>query len=78
MRKEESVSSNIRATVVSPGVVATELTDQISDEDIKKAAEGLYKVANSPEDIASAVRFAIEQPDSIAMNEILVRPTMQE
>lgn len=78
LRKEESVSSNIRATVVSPGVVATELIDQISDEDFKKAAEGLYKVANSPEDIASAVRFAIEQPDSVAMNEILVRPTSQE
>lgn len=77
LRKEESARNNIRATVVSPGVVATELTDHISDEDFKKAAEGLYKVAITSENIASAVRFAIEQPDSVAMNEILVRPTSQ-
>jgi NADP-dependent 3-hydroxy acid dehydrogenase YdfG len=33
------------------------------------------KIALKPDAIARAVRFALEQPDDVDVNEIVVRPT---
>ncbi|HET7579123.1 MAG TPA: SDR family oxidoreductase [Bacillales bacterium] len=76
LRKEES-ANNIRTTIISPGAVATELTDTITDEELKPKFEELYQKAIQSEDIARAIRYAIEEPDSVSINEILVRPTSQ-
>lgn len=67
----------VRCTIISPGAVATELPDHISDPDMKKVMEGPYRIAIGPDAIARAVRFAIEQPPDVDVNEILVRPTAQ-
>lgn len=77
LRQEESPRSNIRTTIISPGAVATELTDTITDEDIKRvfAKRGLEPIDS--EDIGRAIRYAIEQPDTVSVNEIIVRPTSQ-
>ncbi len=67
----------IRTTLISPGAVATELTDTITDETTKKGVSELYQFAINADDIARAVAYAIEQPDNVDINEILLRPTAQ-
>ena len=70
---------NIRTTVISPGAVATELTDSITDPDAGEKIRNFYaQVAIPAESFARAVAFAISQPEEVDVNEILFRPTRQE
>lgn len=80
LRMEEATArSNIRVTIVSPGAVATELPNTITDEDLKPGIDQLYKtLAISPDRIAETVAFAIDTPVDTSINEILVRPTIQQ
>jgi NADP-dependent 3-hydroxy acid dehydrogenase YdfG len=66
---------DIRATIISPGVVDTELGHDISDPQVAAALEGWRKKSLTPDAIARAIRFALEQPDGVDVNEIIVRPT---
>lgn len=68
-------SQNIRVTIVSPGVVKTELGSDITDESAKGALRDLRKISLSPDAIAKAVLYAVSQPDDVDVNEIIVRPT---
>jgi NADP-dependent 3-hydroxy acid dehydrogenase YdfG len=74
----QQLQPDVRVIVVEPGAVATELTDHITDEQAKAAAEQMYE-ANSiaPEDVAEIIAFAVSRPRSVSLNEILVRPTGQ-
>lgn len=66
---------NIRVTCIHPGVVESELAKTITDP---VAAEGMktYRaIALKPDAIARAVRFALEQPNDVDVNEIVIRPT---
>jgi NADP-dependent 3-hydroxy acid dehydrogenase YdfG len=38
---------------------------------------GFTKVAIDAESIARAIAFAIEQPSDVAINEMIIRPTVQ-
>ena len=66
---------DIRATIVSPGVVATELDNDISDPNVADALVEWRKKSLTPDAIARAIRFALEQPDGVDINEVIVRPT---
>jgi NADP-dependent 3-hydroxy acid dehydrogenase YdfG len=77
LRKEEC-GNNIRTTIISPGAVSTELPETISDSGLKSAIDEFYKVAIDAESIARAIAFAIEQPSDVAINEMIIRPTIQE
>jgi NADP-dependent 3-hydroxy acid dehydrogenase YdfG len=68
---------DIRVTTISPGVVATELGKDISDEGIKERLLEWRKTALKPEAIASAIAYAIGQPDDVDVNEVIVRPVAQ-
>jgi NADP-dependent 3-hydroxy acid dehydrogenase YdfG len=70
-------SQNVRVTVISPGVVATELGSDISDEATKEFLVQLRTSALQSDSIARAVLYAIEQPDDVDVNEIIVRPLTQ-
>lgn len=76
LRKEESVDNNIRATIISPGAVDTELKDHITDEEIKQGIGNLK--AMDADAIARAIAYAVNEPDDVAVNEILIRPTAQQ
>jgi NADP-dependent 3-hydroxy acid dehydrogenase YdfG len=77
--RQEVKPYNIRSTIISPGAVATELTDSITEPDVAASVRELYKrVAISAESFASMVAFAISQPEDVDINEILFRPTSQE
>jgi NADP-dependent 3-hydroxy acid dehydrogenase YdfG len=66
---------DIRATIISPGVVATELGNDITDEGVASALKEWRKKSLTPDAIARAIRFALEQPEGVDVNEIIVRPT---
>ena len=66
---------DIRSTLISPGVVATELGHDITDPAVATALVGWRKKALSPNAIARAIRYAVEQPEGVDINEVMVRPT---
>jgi NADP-dependent 3-hydroxy acid dehydrogenase YdfG len=66
LRQElRAADSRVRVTVVEPGMVDTPFFDNpVSD-------------ALEPDDSARIVMFALDQPDRVDLNEILVRPSSQ-
>jgi NADP-dependent 3-hydroxy acid dehydrogenase YdfG len=77
--RQEVKPYNIRTTVISPGAVATELPDSVSDPDAAARIEKFYAdVAIPASSFARAVKFVIEQPEDVDINEILFRPTRQD
>jgi NADP-dependent 3-hydroxy acid dehydrogenase YdfG len=66
---------DVRVTTISPGVVATELGNDITDDGIKGALTEWRKQSLTPDAIARAIAFAVEQPDDVDVNEVIVRPT---
>ena len=76
--RQEVKPYNIRTTVISPGAVATELPDSITEADVAESVRKIYEVAVPADAFARAVAYAMSQPDEIDVNEILFRPTRQE
>jgi NADP-dependent 3-hydroxy acid dehydrogenase YdfG len=76
--RQELKAYKIRSTIISPGAVATELVDRITEDDIREAAQPILKMAIPADSFARCVAFAISQPDDVDINEILFRPTAQE
>ena len=68
-------SDKIRVTIVSPGVTESELAETISDPVARAGMEEFRRVAITPDAIARAILFAIEQPADVDVSEIIVRPT---
>ncbi|MGZ5146972.1 MAG: SDR family oxidoreductase [Burkholderiales bacterium] len=77
--RQEVKPYNIRTTVISPGAVATELPNSITEPDVAENIHKFYEAFAIPaESFAKAVAFAMSQPDEVDVNEILFRPTRQE
>jgi NADP-dependent 3-hydroxy acid dehydrogenase YdfG len=81
LRQEFSQRSNIRVTCIEPGEVATELLDTITDKSLEKYVQTTkQREAQQLQsgDIVNAILFAVQAPDHMNVNEILIRPTTQE
>ena len=77
--RQEVKPYNIRTTVVSPGAVATELPNTVTDPQAAERIRKFYaEVAIPAESFARSVAFAMSQPEEVDVNEILFRPTRQE
>ncbi len=79
--RQEERENNIRSTLVSPGLVNTELYTTISDKKIGeslRAASEIPGIGLTADDIADAVAYVIGTPDTVAVSEILIRPTKQQ
>jgi NADP-dependent 3-hydroxy acid dehydrogenase YdfG len=77
--RQEVKSYNIRTTILSPGAVATELPDSISEPGVAKGIRDFYDQYAIPAgSFARCVLFAMSQPEDVDINEILFRPTSQE
>ena len=77
--RQEVKPHNIRTTVISPGAVATELPNTVTDPQAAERIRKFYaEVAIPAESFARAVGFAMSQPEEVDVNEILFRPTRQE
>ncbi|BDZ50815.1 oxidoreductase [Frondihabitans sucicola] len=68
---------DLRVTGISPGMVKTEFTDGISDPDTRAAMEERMAIAISPDAVARAAAYAIEQPANVDVGDIVIRPTAQ-
>ncbi|MFS1515157.1 SDR family oxidoreductase [Bacillus sp. SCS-151] len=79
LRQEMKSGQNIRTTIICPGAVATELTHTITDEDVIRNFQERYVDLKTLHgiDIANAIAYAVQQPDHVDVNEIIVRPTDQ-
>src|SRR5450432_4571989 len=71
-------SKNIRCTMISPGAVATELPEGSSDEATRKNLREFLKMAIPATAIARAIAYAIEQPVEVEVDEMVIRPTVQD
>src|SRR5260370_37863549 len=60
--RQEVKPYNIRTTVISPGAVATELPDSITESDVAKVIQKVYEKAIPADSFARAVVFAMSQP----------------
>jgi NADP-dependent 3-hydroxy acid dehydrogenase YdfG len=79
LRQEFSQRSNIRITCIEPGVVATELINTITYKALEKYVERTKQMeALQAVDIANAIVFAVQAPNHVNVNEILIRPITQE
>ena len=75
--RQELLEDGIRITIVEPGAVATELTDHITDEEVRKGLKQRNIEPLRSEDVANAIAYAVSQPQRVSVNEILIRPTQQ-
>lgn len=71
----QEVGGDIRVTLVSPGVVESELAESISDAPSREAMKAFRQVAITPDAIARAIAYAVEQPADVDVSELIVRPT---
>src|SRR6266481_162690 len=71
-------SQNIRCTMISPGAIATELAESSSDEGTRKNLREFMKMAIPASAIARAIAYAIEQPVQVEVDEMVIRPTVQD
>lgn len=77
MRKDLGVNHGIRVNTVSPGVINTGWADKVTDPVGRKEAQKLNKIAIAPEDVAEAVYYALNQPENITINDLIISPTRQ-
>jgi NADP-dependent 3-hydroxy acid dehydrogenase YdfG len=76
--RQETAPIGLRVTLIEPGAVATELAGHNRPEVLEQIRRTFADVERlSSEDIAGAILYAISQPQNVAINEVLVRPTAQ-
>lgn len=74
----EMTPYNIRSTIISPGPVDTDLPSSVTDTAVAEEVRKIHEMAISVETLAETIAFAINQPESVDINEIVVRPTAME
>ncbi|MEU4778998.1 SDR family oxidoreductase [Micromonospora sp. NPDC023633] len=77
MRKDLGVHHGIRVNTISPGVINTGWADKVTDPQGRKAAQELNKIAIDPADVAAAVVYALDQPENVTVNDLIISPTRQ-
>lgn len=65
--RAECVDTGVRVTLIQPGMVETEMT--ADTHNVPKL---------HPEDIANAALYALQQPPTVDVNELTIRPTGQQ
>lgn len=74
----QEAGDKLRVTVISPGFVKTNLADSITNPEVKaQIVGGMDRMAISPDAVARAIAFAIEEPADVDVGEVVIRPTAQ-
>jgi len=79
--RQEALHSNVRVTIIEPGMVETELLDHNTNPMVLQTAEKMKEQIGQSlqaDDIAQAIHYALAQPEHVSINEVLVRPTGQQ
>jgi NADP-dependent 3-hydroxy acid dehydrogenase YdfG len=74
----EMTPYNIRSTIISPGPVDTDLPSSVTDAAVAEQVRKIHEMAIPVETLADTIIFAISQPETVDINEIVVRPTAME
>ena len=75
----QEAGPTLRVTEVSPGMVATNFSDSITDEGVKAAiGKRSGDIGLSPDAIARGILYALEQPPEVDVGSIVIRPTAQD
>ncbi|KDN23351.1 SDR family oxidoreductase [Amycolatopsis rifamycinica] len=76
--RQESTDGVLRTTSISPGFVRTELVDYVEDPaQREQAQQAMAALGISPEAVARAIAFAVEQPDDVEIGDLTIRPARQ-
>lgn len=78
--RQEERDNNIRSTIISPGLVDTELYTTVNDPENRELLKKNAKIEGlglKSSEVADAVAYAISTPNTVAVSEILIRPTRQ-
>ena len=80
--RSEIAGSNVRMTVIAPGVVETELLSHTTNKAIvdgyKDWKANTIEKGLNPEDIARSIEFAYNQPQNVCIREIVIADTRQD
>ena len=77
-RRRREDGNRIRVTLIAPGAVDTPLPQTISDDQSRAATTAWYEHMDgilTPEDVAETIKWAIEAPEHVSVNEVVVRPS---
>ncbi|MDJ1481918.1 SDR family oxidoreductase [Cytophagaceae bacterium YF14B1] len=75
--RQES-AGQVRVTGISPGFVQTEMPNAMKNATMKNAIrDTMESIAISPQAIAQAIAFAIEQPSDVEIGDLVIRPSVQ-
>ncbi|MFP3648350.1 SDR family NAD(P)-dependent oxidoreductase, partial [Paraburkholderia sp. SIMBA_054] len=75
--RQEERENNIRSTIISPGLVDTELYTTVNEPENRERLKNNAKIEGvglKSSDVADAVAYAISTPETVAISEILIRP----
>jgi NADP-dependent 3-hydroxy acid dehydrogenase YdfG len=79
--RQEGLNYGVRVTIIEPGYVDTELQGHNEHpmvvERMEKDKKQIGKVLEA-DDIANAIVYAVQQPEHVSINEVLIRPTKQQ
>jgi NADP-dependent 3-hydroxy acid dehydrogenase YdfG len=74
----QEAGDKLRVTVVSPGMIRTSFADSMTNSTARQQTlASMEKMGISPDAVARAIAFAIEQPADVDVGDIVVRPTAQ-
>ena len=79
LRAESAQRKNhVRATTIFPAAMKTNLAASVHDPQVRaQINHDQQTIAVAPQAIASAIAYAIDQPDEVTVNELSVFPTEQ-
>lgn len=77
LRAEVGVDNGIQVSMISPGSISTGWEQKVTDPTGRALASKHSEVAISPEKVAEAVLYALDQPADVAVNDVIIYPTRQ-
>jgi len=79
--REEVAPHDVRVITIAPGAVETELLGHTTNDAIKSGyqdwKQSMGGTVLSPQNVADAIRFALEQPQNVCVREIVLAATRQ-
>jgi NADP-dependent 3-hydroxy acid dehydrogenase YdfG len=80
--REELSPHNVRVITIAPGAVETELLSHTTDDAIKTGYQAWKQdmggTVLSAEDVATAIKYAYQQPQNVCIREIVLAATRQQ
>ena len=73
----QEIGGKVRVTSIEPGAVDSDLKFNTTGTSASSVSD-FYKAAIPANSVARAIAYAIEQPADVDINEIVLRPTVQE